>query len=256
MSHVPAAATHPPDFVSVRYIREHYGVSRSTLRRWADAGHVRVVRFAGGTGRRLYHFADVEAQLGVDESGARQAPALRYTYARVSSAHQRADLERQQAYLLRTRPDSILVDDVASGLNWHRPGCTRILRDVLNRRVEEVAVAHRDRLCRFGFDLLDFIARECGARLVVLGDRAPHQADRDADADHTRELADDLLAIVGVFVARHNGQRAAQQRQQRRAASEREQQQCQTGDSEDRRTRVRAESPTERRAQDPTVPDE
>lgn len=206
-------------FISGSAVRAAFGVSASALRNWANAGKVSVVRF-GGAGKRLYRKADIEAQFRgyrprprapADETskGAVRQRA-RICYARVSSAPQRGDLERQAAALQRAYPDHELVTDVGSGINWRRPGLLSILDRAMRGDVQELVVAHRDRLCRFAFELLEHVLERAGCRLVV-------QHAGDAVPGTEGELKDDLLAILTVFVASNNGRRAAANRRARLA---------------------------------------
>lgn len=199
------ADNHGPHLITAAHARRAFDVSRTTLRRWADAGRV---RFTGATGNRRYNVADIERELGATASHADVAQKARVIYARVSSSHQRADLERQVADLRHAYPDHEVVTDVASGINWRRPGLRALLERVLAGTVAEIVVAHRDRLCRFAFDLVEFICRQAACHIVVHGSH-------DTEAG---ELADDLLAIVTVFVARNNGERSARNRRVRAAA--------------------------------------
>ena len=91
-------------------------------------------------------------------------------------------------------------------LNWKRQGFKVLLERVLDGNVSEVVVAHRDRLCRFAFELVEQIFRHFQVKLVVL----------DTYDSPESELSDDLLAITTVFVARHNGQRSAINRKKRK----------------------------------------
>jgi predicted site-specific integrase-resolvase len=135
-------------------------------------------------------------------------------YARVSSAHQRQDLERQVEDLRQAFLENEIVQDVGSGLNWKRPGFKALLERGLKGHVAEVVVAHRDRLCRFAFALVEQIFRHHRVKLVVLDTYASPESE---------ELSEDLLAITTVFVARHNGQRSvANQKKRKRAELEQE----------------------------------
>ena len=107
--------------------------------------------------------------------------------------------DMQQAY-----PNHTVIADVGSGLNFQRKGLQTLLERVHKGVVDEVVVRHKDRLCRYGLELVEWIMEKAGTRLVVL-------CTPDDEKDNsTRELADDLLAITTVFVARHNGRRSAE----------------------------------------------
>ncbi|GBC09785.1 hypothetical protein RclHR1_00910035 [Rhizophagus clarus] len=67
-----------------------------------------------------------------------------------------------------------------------------------------------DQLCRFGSELVEWIFEKNGTQLVVLG------TDVSAESNEAEELAEDLLAIITVFVAWHNGLRSAANRRRKR----------------------------------------
>jgi len=212
-----------PTYVAARAIQRQYAVSDAALRRWANGGVVSVVRCPGG--KRLYNLADVQAMFGEDSKG-RGGPLVakaKVIYARVSSDKQREDLQRQIHDLQQRYPDHELIQDIASGIHFCRKGFLSLLERVYGGSVEEVVVSHRDRLCRFAFELVEWIFAKHAVKLVVL-----NQADLSTEHDagnRQQELAEDLLSVVNVFVARNNGLRAAANRRKR--ASEHEQQEQQ-----------------------------
>ena len=55
-----------------------------------------------------------------------------------------------------------------SGLNFHRPKFTRVIDEVVAGRVKTLVVAHKDRLARFGFDLLEHLCTTHGCTLLVI----------------------------------------------------------------------------------------
>jgi predicted site-specific integrase-resolvase len=160
-------------------------------------------------------------QLLGDEPELDDAPAVatqRILYARVSSAKQRVsgDLQRQVDALVAAYPDhTCVVTDVASGLNFKRKGLLAILDRVHAGVVHEVVVAHRDRLCRFGIELLEHFFKQNRVRLVVHDHVHRDAGDSIEPPDRTAELAEDLIAITTVFVARHHGHRSAENRRER-----------------------------------------
>ena len=194
-------------FVPANVIQRTYAIHERTLRTWADTGVLRHVRYHGKAGRRLYHLPSLRDVIG-DQPTAAAAPSVGIVYARVSSAHQKKDLERQAADLKKAFPDHELVTDVGSGLNFKRKGLTAILDRVVGGMVKEIVVMHKDRLCRFGAELVEYILKKFGTKLVV-------HCDHHDDRSDNRELADDLIAVTTVFVARHNGLRSGANRRRR-----------------------------------------
>ena len=70
-------------------------------------------------------------------------------------------------------------------------------------KVEKVVVTYRDRLARFGMDLLERTFRKHGTTFdVVSNQRTDFQGTQ-------QELAEDLLSVCNYFVAKDNGRRAA-----------------------------------------------
>src|SRR4051812_5400307 len=84
-------------YTSASKIRETYDVSVETLRRWAISGKVAIVRTPGG--KRLYSIADMQRAFGDNQPTEQATKKVKVCYARVSSAHQQGDLERQIADL-------------------------------------------------------------------------------------------------------------------------------------------------------------
>lgn len=210
MSRKPKTTRAAAAYITPAKAQAAFGVGAESLRTWASKGLLQHIRTPGG--KFLYSSTGLSTLLHHAPEGASQPAEERlfFAYARVSSAKQSdaGDLERQKAALADACPSHRLVSDVGSGLNWRRPGFVRILDKVLDGRVAEVVVARRDRLCRFGVELLERVFSHFETKLVVLGsDVAP--TDAAGGHDPAAELAEDLLAITTVFVAHANGLRSA-----------------------------------------------
>jgi putative resolvase len=175
-------------YVKLRQACEQTGLHPHTLRRYADTGVIQSTRTPSG--QRLF---DVETFLG------RQLESHTVLYARVSSYKQRDDLERQVAYLKTKEPQAEVVTDIASGLNFKRKGLRGLLERSLGGDKLTIVVAHRDRLARFGFELIEWLVERNGGQIVVLS--KSHLA---SPAD---ELTQDLRAVLAVFAARMHGLR-------------------------------------------------
>ena len=146
-------------YITTKSIRRHFEVSPNTLRRWADSGKIRYVQpcietEGSRSPNRLYCLEDIKAVFGMEAS---PSATIRICYARVSSAHQKEDLTRQIEFLNQRYPTAKIIQDVGSGLNWKRPGLQSLLELVHKGDVAEVVVAYRDRLCRFGIELIEWI---------------------------------------------------------------------------------------------------
>ena len=174
-------------YIPLRKAVQELGLHPNTLRKYADEGIIPSIKNAAG--QRLY---DVQCYI----RGA--VPAALVCYCRVSSPKQRDDLERQIACMRERYPTADIVRDIGSGLNFKRKGLRSLLQRLLAGDKLTLVVAHRDRLARFGFELLQFLVESNGGEIVVL-DRPVHSP--------TTELTQDLLTILTVFSCRMHGLR-------------------------------------------------
>jgi predicted site-specific integrase-resolvase len=124
-----------------------------------------------------------------------------YIYARVSTRKQVDDLSRQIEYIRRPEyANYIPIKDIGSGINFKRKGLSTILDSCLQGDIGEVIVAHRDRLCRFGFELIEYMVSKGGGKITVLENTEERTCEQ--------ELTDDLLSIIHVFSCRQMGRRS------------------------------------------------
>lgn len=207
--------------LSAQQASKRLGISRSTLRRWEQKGHVKSIFSPGG--RRLYNVPNTLSMCEMQrESQSRHhattmpsetstadesihSPAKHYIYARVSSHKQQSDLQRQVENLQYSFPNHTTITDIASGINWQRRGLKTLLEHASKGMVKSITVAHRDRLCRFAFELLEHVFKLFGAEINVVHSCAT----TNQMQSEQQELAEDLMAINTVFICRQQERRAA-----------------------------------------------
>jgi putative resolvase len=182
------------EYVSGKKAKEMLGVSDATLRRWDEQQNIKTVRMPGG--KRLYNVKEFLALRNPIKS---ENNRRKICYCRVSSAKQSDDLQRQIKQMSEEYPDTEIISDIGSGINWKRSGLRKIIKYAQLGDVEEVIIFHKDRLCRFAYELLEYILSLFNTRIVVL--------DRSCCSSTTDELSKDLLSIVQVFCCRENGKR-------------------------------------------------
>jgi predicted site-specific integrase-resolvase len=158
---------------------ERNGVARVSAYRWFRAGVLPVP--ARKVGRLIL----------VDEPASEAGPQPRTAvYARVSSADQKADLDRQVARVTawataeQIRVDKVVVE-VGSALDGHRRKFLAVLRD---QSVTRIVVEHRNRFCRFGSEYVQADLAAQRRELVVVDaaevdDDLVGGYDRDPDLD-------------------------------------------------------------------------
>ena len=173
------------------------GVAVITLQRWDREGRLKALRTPSN--RRLYTDEHLRQARGLSP----KAQRLTIAYARVSSQAQKPDLDNQ----VRVLEDFCAangwavdqwVKEVGVGLNFKRPKFLKLIDLVTLGRAGRVVVAHKDRLARFGYDLLEHLCKVNGCDLVVMNQESlsPEQ-----------EMVQDMLAIVHCFSARLYGLR-------------------------------------------------
>ena len=120
-------------------------------------------------------------------------------YCRVSSIGQKEDLERQVNYMKKHYPTYEIIKDIASGLNFKRKGLNKIIKEAISGEIEEIVVAYKDRLSRFGYDLIELLVVEYSkGKITVLNKR---------EINSQEEIMEDLMQIMNVYVAKINGSR-------------------------------------------------
>ena len=175
-------------YINTREAVHSLGVHPNTLRNWANANKIKYIKTPSG--QRRY---DVDSFLG------ERKEASTICYCRVSSYKQKDDLERQVQFMHERFPDATIVKDIGSGINFKRRGLLAILERAMCGDKLQLVSAHRDRLSRFGFDLIKWIIERNGGKVVVLG---------QTNLSPEEELTSDLLTILHVFSCRMHGLRS------------------------------------------------
>jgi putative resolvase len=100
-------------------------------------------------------------------------------------------------------PEAEIIQDIGSGLNFKRKGLRSLLDRLLRGDKLKIIVACRDRLCRFGFELIQYMVEQNGGEILVQGQTVycPES-----------ELTTDLLSIIHVFSCRMHGLRKYSQK--------------------------------------------
>ena len=138
-----------PRLVRIGEAARLLGSKPDTLRKWEATGELLPARKTRG-GTRYYSVDDL--------LGLRNDDAPTIGYARVSSHDQKPDLERQKAalegYCAAKGWRFEIVSDLGSGLNYRKRGLQRLLEMILRRRMRRLVLLHKDRLLRFGSELV------------------------------------------------------------------------------------------------------
>ena len=191
------------ELISPKRASQLIGVSLQTLVNWERANYITSVKTKGG--HRRYILSDINTRksnsnitVSPNEQSTNSKQSI--AYCRVSSFSQRKDLERQIEYVRNRFPDHKIVSDIGSGINFKRKGFNAILDLAIKGDIKEIVVTHKDRLCRFGFELVERIVNQYSdGKIVVLNQQ---------ETSPEKELTGDLISIITVFSSRLYGLRS------------------------------------------------
>jgi putative resolvase len=174
------------------------GVSSSTLRRWESEGKLIPERTLGN--QRIYTDVHLNQARNLKTG---KYPTRIIVYCRVSSTGQKSDLASQVESMDKfCVANGVIVteriEEIGGGLNFKRKKFLQIIRWAIQGELKAVYIAHKDRLCRFGFDLVEQIIVWGGGEIVVANSET---------LSPNEELVQDLLSIVHCFSSRLYGLR-------------------------------------------------
>lgn len=183
-------------FVKIGKASEILGVSIQTLRRWETQGIIQSNRKSVGDTR----YYDVNKLLGLKNT----KNDFTIAYARVSSHDQKEDLVRQakllSSFCISHGWNHEVIQDLGSGMNYYKKGLKRLLDLILEKKIQRLVLTHKDRLLRFGAELIFTLCEICQVEVVIIN--------RGEDVSFEEELAKDVLEIITVFSARLYGARS------------------------------------------------
>lgn len=124
-------------------------------------------------------------------------------YCRVSSKKQEDDLKRQIDYVKQyciTKGYSFeIIEDIGSGINYNKNGLNLLINLIIQNRIEKIVVLYKDRLVRFGFELIENICKQFNTAIEIID---------NTEKTEEQELVEDMIQIVTVFSCKLQGKRA------------------------------------------------
>jgi predicted site-specific integrase-resolvase len=93
-----------------------------------------------------------------------------------------------------------VIADLGSGMNYHKKGLVRLLDAIIDGEVGRLVLVHKDRLLRFGAELVFALCQASQVDVVILN--------QGADSTFEEELANDVLEIITAISARLYGSRS------------------------------------------------
>lgn len=190
------------EYLSIGEASKLCGICPKTLRKITDENKVDFYRTPSGNRKISRHSLSELCNIIPIDNKISKNEKINFIYSRVSSKKQQDDLYRQIDYLKNKQPEYSTytpIQDIGSGLNFKRKGLQTILDTCIQGNVGDVVIAHRDRISRFGFDLIKIIIEKSGGTITVIDDENHKSTEQ--------ELSEDLLSIVQIYCCRSMGKR-------------------------------------------------
>lgn len=194
------------EYVGGKEASKILGVHQRTLYQWDEKNKIETIRTPGG--KRLYNIKkflknrnEISEQPNYDMLDEKIiTEKLNICYVRVSSNGQKDDLNRQKVYMKTKYPNHIIIEDIGSGLNLNKRGIKKIIKLGIAGKINELVVAYKDRLTRFGYELIEEIITEySNGKIIILNEKIEKEPEE--------ELIKDMMSIMNVYVAKMNGLR-------------------------------------------------
>ena len=194
--------------ISIGQAAKLLGVHVQTLRNWEKSGKLKPDSISPG-GTRRYNSDTIMRISGKELPQIEKDDRVTIAYARVSSQDQKEDLKRQaqvlELYCAEHGYKYELITDLGSGMNYYKKGLTTLISRILDDGVKRLVLTHKDRLLRFGAELIFSICEAKGVEVVII-----NRGEKEASFEE--DLAKDVLEIITVFSARLYGSRSGKNR--------------------------------------------
>lgn len=187
-------------YYSIGKFSKLIGKTTQTLRDWDKKGVLKLHHVAP-SGYRYYSQEQLNHFLGLKL----QAKLNKKTigYCRVSSHKQKDDLKRQiehvKTYMYAKGYQFEIISDIGSGINYNKKGLNQLVDMITNSEVDKIVVLYKDRLIRFGYELIENLCEKYGTTIEIID---------NTEKTEEQELVEDLIQIVTVFSCRLQGKRA------------------------------------------------
>ena len=187
---------------SINKFSKLIGVTPQTLRNWEREGKlIPVKKSANG-----YRYYSEEQRVRLQHGNLQERKVI--GYCRVSTSKQKDDLERQienvKTYCIANGYQFEIITDIGSGINYTKDGLNQLLDKVIAGEISKVVILYKDRLVRFGFELIEGICLRFGTYIEIID---------NTEKTQEQELVEDLIQIITVFSCRLQGKRSKKTRE-------------------------------------------
>ena len=179
------------NYITIQEIANHYGVTTQTIRRWGRTGRLPEHHRTLGNHRRFEPPRPPEGEV--------------VGYVRVSSHDQKSDLAVQsEALSVKAKSAGLEVErtiqDIGSGMNYKKKGFVSLMAMLLAGKVKHLVIMHKDRLLRFGSEIVFAVCKAMNVRVTIL--------EESLAKSQVELLCLDLVEIMTVFTNKIYGMRS------------------------------------------------
>jgi predicted site-specific integrase-resolvase len=184
--------------VSIGVAAKELGVNIVTLREWEKAGKIASERTRGG--HRRYELDSILGYAKINNN----IEKVTAIYARVSTPARKNDLEMQKQvlklYCASKGWKYKVIEDIGSGINYNKKGLLELIKLIETRVIERIVINYKDRLLRFGSEIIFEICKYHNIEVVVITE--------EEEKSYEEELVQDVLSVITVFSAKLYGSRS------------------------------------------------
>jgi putative resolvase len=188
------------EYYSIGKFSKLIGKNAQTLREWDKKGELKPHHITP-SGYRYYSQEQLNHFLGLKGVVTNTKKVI--GYCRVSSNKQKDDLVRQvenvKTYMIAKGYSFDVITDIGSGINYNKKGLNQLIDMITNSEVEKIVILYKDRLLRFGFEIIENLCNKYGTTIEIID---------NTEKTEEQELVEELIQIVTVFSCRLQGKRA------------------------------------------------
>jgi predicted site-specific integrase-resolvase len=178
--------------MKAKEVKSILGITYVTLNRYIKEGKIKYTKI--NSNHYIYNDEDVYKLIGIKKEKHKR---INISYARVSNKPRKNDLTEQSNRLYNFATSKGLAidkqfEDIKSGMSFERKEFTEMLNLIIQGKVECLIIENKDRLVRFGFELLEYLFKCYGTTIIVVNDEISNKT-------YEQELTEDLISIVDYF---------------------------------------------------------
>ena len=198
-------------YIGKKKALEILGISSLTLLKLEEKNKIEVIKTIGG--HRKYNIKKYISENKKESEPVNKPKSkpnidividkkekINICYIRVSTVGQKSDLEHQRSYMKKKYEKYEIIEDIGSGINFNRKGLRKIIKLAIEGKINKLVVAYKDRLTRFGFELIEDLIKEYSNGEIIIENEKEEKEPKE-------ELVDDVLQILNVYTAKMNGLR-------------------------------------------------